>query len=360
MKHVNLLFLLTVFHICGLTEAVFGQDVFIPETAVAAFKKKAHSVPPPYKSRYIFDVGPTTGREYLKQQDLFDTKGKLKSSGVFGEDGNKSGDLKYTYDPAGKLISQELKFIGKNEKEVTTFNASGQPEKVEHRTKGDTLIGYTLFVYNETGRIKEEHHYRGDRLTGKNIFEDSFSPKGQLLTTCHYELDSLGGKVSGSFPMTVNEYDDQGMILQRTVYNNKEKRKMLKWVYYKYQLDNDYRIIKQAGFNEEQQEICRAELTYTDSSITSTSFKVCVCPAKTLEKTGAVTVVYNSFGEKIREIQLGSDNAVVQTISWKYDDFGNMVEKQVVKAADPAKLVKSKTIFEYHSEQASTAKPAKK
>jgi hypothetical protein len=68
--------------------------------------------------------------------------------------------------------------------------------------------------------------------------------------------------------------------------NNKEKRKMLSWVYFKYQLDNDYKVIKQTGFNEEQQEIYRNELSYTDSSITSNEFKMCSCPEKTINKTG--------------------------------------------------------------------------
>ena len=175
MKHVNLLFLLVVLQIFGLQEDVFSQDIFIPEPAIAAFKKKAHTAAPPYKTRYIFDVASTTGREYLKQQDLFDTKGKIKSTGLFGEDGNKSGDLKYAYDGAGKLISQELKHLAKNEREVTTINASGKPAKVERRTKGDTLIDATVFIYDEGGNLKEQQLYRGDKLIGKKVFEDSVS-----------------------------------------------------------------------------------------------------------------------------------------------------------------------------------------
>jgi antitoxin component YwqK of YwqJK toxin-antitoxin module len=359
MKHVNLLILLLITAAVG-TEKSSAQDAFVPATAVSAFKKKEHTVSPPLKTRYLFDVGTTTGREYLRQQDLLDAKGKPKSSGMFSEDGTKYGDIKYSYDAAGNLLSQELKKTGKNEKEITSFNAAGKPEKIQTLTKGDTLLSSISFVYNSSGQLLEESHFKGEKLIRKKIYEDTYNQRGQLLQTCHFESDSTGSRVPGNFPLTVNEYDDQGMILQTTIYNNKEKRKMLSWVYYKYQLDNDYRIIKQSGFNEEQQEICRTELSYTDSSISCSTYKICGCPAKTMEKTGVSKFVYNSYGEKIREVLMNPDNTVLQTSTWRYDDFGNLVEHQVVKAADPARLIKTKTIFEYHSEQASSAKPVKK
>jgi hypothetical protein len=135
---------------------------------------------------------------------------------------------------------------------------------------------------------------------------------------------------------------------------------MLSWVYFKYQLDNDYKVIKQTGFNEEQQETYRNELSYTDSSITSNEFKMCSCPEKTINKTGSKLLVFNKFGEKTSEKTFNASGEIQETATWKYDDFGNLIEQQVVKANDPNKLIKSKSIFEYQPDQAQTARKTTK
>ena len=57
------------------------------------FSKQQHKPSPIVKTTYNFDVGATSGREFLIQQDLFDAKGNFKSSGMFSEDGNKKADV---------------------------------------------------------------------------------------------------------------------------------------------------------------------------------------------------------------------------------------------------------------------------
>jgi hypothetical protein len=330
---------------------------FILENPGKMFKKQERRAAPVLKTRYSFDVSTSTGREYLKQQDLFDAKGKYKSSGVFSDNGNKAGDIRYTYDANGKLLKQELKFIGKNEKEVTIFLPDQKIAKIETLTKGDTLLKQKLFIYDEKGYLKEEQNLVAGKIVNKKMYDDFWNDKGKLLQSCHYELDSAGNRVGPQAPLTVYEYDNQGMILQETVYNNKEKRKMLSWVYYKYQLDNDYRIIKQSGYDEEQKEIYRNELSYTDSSITSIVSKVCLsCPTKTLEKVSGTQLVFNSYGEKVRESELNAASTIVQSTTYKYDDFGNKTETLVVKTSEPEKLMKSKTILEFYTEQVTSVK----
>ena len=337
-----------------------AQDRFVLENPGKLYKKQDHRQAPVLKTKYFFSVGELSGREYLKQQDLFDPKGGIKSSGLFSEDGSKMGDMRYTFEATGKLSKSELKYTGKNLKEITVFNESGKPVKIEKMSKTDSLIGSTVFVYNATGQLKEEQHFRGDKLIGKDVSDDEFNEAGRIVQSCHYKMDSLGARIPQNAQMTITEYDNDGLVLQRTVYNNKEKRKMLSWVYFKYQLDNDYKVIKQTGFNEEQQEIYRNELSYTDSSITSTEFKMCSCPEKTINKTGSKLLVFNKFGEKTSEKTFSASGDIQETATWKYDDFGNLIEQQVVKANDPNKLIKSKSIFEFQLDQAQTARKTTK
>jgi len=356
MNHTHILrFLLMLLLTVGFYNIQAQQ--FILENPGKMFKKQERKTAPVLKTRYSFDVSSSTGREYLKQQDLFDAKGKYKSSGVFADNGNKVGDIKYTYDATGTLLKQELKFIGKNEKEITTFLPDQKIAKIETFTKGDTLLKQKLFVYDDKGYLKEEQNLVAGKTVSKKVFEDVWNDKGKLLQTCHYELDSAGNRVGPQAQLIVYEYDNQGMILQETVYNNKEKRKMLSWVYYKYQLDNDYRIIKQSGYDEEQKEIYRNELSYTDSSITSMVSKVCAsCPTKTMEKLSGTQLVFNAYGEKVRESELNASAGIVQSTTYKYDDFGNKIETFILKAAEPEKLIKTKTILEFYTDQASTVK----
>ncbi len=353
-NHLNLLLLLL------FSTPIVAQDLsFLPD-AGKVFRKTTRKQAPPLKTKYHFGVGAVSGREYLMQQDLLDPKGKFKSSGVFSEDGNKSADIRYTYDAAGLLSRKETRYIGKNLKDVLIYNAAGKPDKLENRTKGDTLIGFTQYLYDAKGFPSEEHDFRGEKLIRKRIFEDVRSDKGFILQTCHYQLDSTGARVQGSFPLTVNEYDDAGVILQTTVYNNKEKRKMLSWVYYKYQLDNDYKIIRRSGYNEEQLEISRTELSYTDSSILATSFKSCGCTAKTSEMLGAMESVFNEYGEIVREIHKDPTGVITKTITRRFDEFGHQTEEQTLLAANPEKLIKTKSIIEFHLEtSANNTKPKK-
>jgi hypothetical protein len=359
MKHLNLnclnLLLLLLF-----SSGIIAQDLsFLPDPG-KTFRKQTRKQAPPIKTKYHFGVGAVSGREYLVQQDLMDPKGKFKSSGVFSEEGNKSADIRYTYDAAGILSRKETRFIGKNLKEIVLYNSNGKPDKMEMRTKGDTLISYTQYLYDAKGFPSEEHDYRGEKLVRKRILEDIRSDKNQLLQTCHYELDSTGSRVTGSYPLTVNEFDDSGIILQSTVYNNKEKRKMLSWVYYKNQLDNDYKIIRRSGYNEEQFEISRIELSYSDSSILATAFKSCGCAAKTSEMLGAIESVFNEYGEIVREVHKDSKGAIAKTVSRRFDEFGHQTEEQTVLAASPEKLIKTKSIIEFHLEtSANNTKPKK-
>jgi hypothetical protein len=333
-----------------------SQEKFILDKPGSMFRKNERRAPLPVKTRYFFETSAATGREYLRQQDLLDPKGRFKSSGVFSDDGNKAADIRYTYDASGILQKKELRKIGKNEVEVTYLNQEGKPTRHEIRTKGDTLLAYITYAYDGKGYLQEEASFTGNKLVKKRIFDDQYNDQGKPTQTYCVDVDSSGNKLPGPSPLSVHEYDDKGMILQTTVYSNKDKRKMLNWVYYKYQLDNDYKVIRQTGYNEEQAEISRIELVYTDSSIQETSFKLCACQAKTIDKIGSRQFVYNNFGELIRERIYNESGALLQTSSFRYDDFGNRVDTLIEKTAEPGKINRSKIILEVYADQAKMSK----
>lgn len=346
---------IVVFNLIILAFAAFNahsQESFVLENPGKLFKKQDYRNAPPIKTRYQFSVGETSGREYLRQQDLFDATGKIKSSGVFTEDGNKSGDIRYEYATDGSLKRSVLKHIGKDRQEVTGYDATGKAEKTEHLTKADSMLFVVRFSYDENGHLFEEQKFKGETLISKQVYDDAYNAKGRRIQQCHYLIDSTGSRKPQNAAMTIMEYDPDGLVLQVTTYNNKEKRKMLNWVYYKYQLDNDYKVIKQTGFDEEQKEIYRNELIYTDSSIISTVFSVCDCPEKSIVKTKERELVFNGYGSKTREIIKDANDKLVSTHTWKFDEFGNEVEHQEVLSAEPSKLIKSKQILEFKTEQA--------
>lgn len=333
-----------------------AQEGFILDKPGSMFRKNERRPQLPIKTRYFFETSPSTGREYLRQQDLLDPKGRLKSSGVFSDDGNKAGDIKYTYDAAGVLQKKELRKLGKNEVEITYLNPTGLPLKIETRTKTDSLISYTSYAYDPKGNLLEESFYKGQNLHRKKQFDNLYNEQGKPTQTYSCEFDSAGNKLPGASTFAVHEYDDKGMILQTTEYKDKEKRKMLNWVYFKYQLDNDYRVIRQSGFNEEQAEISRMEISYTDSSIKYTAFGLCKCPAKNLEPGISGEYVYNSFGELIRERLFQPNGQLSQTISYRYDDFGNRVDTLIEKNAEPGRVNRSKVLIEVYTDQAKIAR----
>jgi len=346
---------IVVFSLSILAFAAFNahsQESFVLENPGKLFKKQDYRITPLTKTRYQFGVGETSGREYLRQQDLHDASGKIKSSGLFAEDGNKSADIRYEYGTDGSLQKSILKYIGKDHQEITNYNASGMAEKTEHLTKTDSMLYVVRFSYDQNGHLLEEQKFKGESLISKQVYDDTYNAKGRRIQLCHYMIDSTGSRKPQNAAMTIMEYDPDGLVLQVTKYNNKEKRKMLSWVYYKYQLDNDYKVIKQTGFDEEQKEIYRNELSYTDSSIISTVFSVCDCPEKSMVKKEDRVLVFNSYGRKIREIIKDANDKLVSTHTWKYDEFGNEVEHQEVLTSDPSKLIKSKQILEFKAEQA--------
>jgi hypothetical protein len=351
--------LLTLGLISFTNSSLEAQNSCILSNPAKLFSRQQPKASPVVKTIYNFDVGAVSGREYLVQQDLFDPKGNHKSSGQFSEDGNKKADVKYTYEGSNLLTKKEIRFIGKNEKEVHVYAPPGRLQRKELRTKGDTLVSYTEFSYDANGFLTQEADYRGEKLIQKRIFEDQRNDKGLLIQTCHYALDSAGNRIPGAYPLTVNEYDDEGMVLQSTVYSNKEKRKMLSWVYYKYQLDNDRRIIKRSGYNEEQMEISRTELSYTDSSVISSDFKSCGCASKTSEKLASNEFVFDAFGNIVRERYMSAAGSKEKEIARKFDEFGHQTEEQVFLSKEPNKLIKTRKIYEYHLETTVAAKPKK-
>ncbi len=353
-----LLFLLGFF--CTLQG--FGQEEkrFVLENPGKLFKKQDRREAPKLKTKYIFGVGDSSGREYLMRQDMFDQDGKIKSSGLFAEDGNKSGDIRYNYNEAGVLVSHIYKHLKADHKEVSYYNAAGLIEKTDHFTKTDSALSTDKLVYDQSGHLQEVQTFVGSELKEKLVYDDTWNQAGRRNQKCHYKMDAQGKRIPQNAEMAITEYDPDGLILQETVYNNKEKRKMLSWVYYKYQLDNDYKVIKQTGFDEEQKEIYRNELAYTDSSIISVESRMCNCPEAKLESSGKRELIFNTYGEKIRERIYDKSGQLSSTKSWFFDDFGNQIEYQEILTADPQKLIKSKQIFEFRNEQAQTArKPVK-
>jgi len=353
MKISLLSFFLSVFAL-----QLTAQNVYVSNDPGAIFRKQQRRAAPVVKTYYFFDTGIISGREYLKRQDLFDAKGNYKSSGLFSEDGNKAADIRYTYSPAGKLERSEKKIIGQNVKEISYYNENERIVKTERKTRGDTLIDFTTFEYNGAF-LKEQKTIRGDKEIHKIVHDNTYNSFNQLLTGITIEYDSTGNPVSHKNNFTVNEYDDKGLILQTTVYNNKEKRKMLSWIYYKYQLDNDYKIIKQTGFDEEQNEVFRNELTYKDSTIQSTIVKQCNCPAKTLDFVRSSIAYFNAYGEMTKEEILDASGKIIETDSHLYNDYGFKVEYRKIIANEPEKLIKSKTILEYYADQAQSLNKTK-
>jgi antitoxin component YwqK of YwqJK toxin-antitoxin module len=356
MKKVSKTIILSITFMAFALANTQAQEAFMLENPGKLFKKQDYRPSPPIKTKYSFSVGSSSGREYLQQQDLHGPDGKIKSSGVFSEDGNKAGDVRYEYSADGMLKRSVYKHIGKDHQEITTYDATGKADKTEHLTKTDSMLFVVRYTYDENDHLLEEQKFKGETLISKQVYDDAYNAAGRRTQLCHYMIDSSGARKPQNAAMTMMEYDPDGLILQVTKYNNKEKRKMLSWVYYKYQLDNDYKVIKQTGFDEEQKEIYRNELSYTDSSIISDVYSMCDCPAKTIDKKEQRILVFNLYGSKTRELIKDANNNLISTHTWKYDDFGNEVEHVEVLASSPDKLIKSKQILEFKAEQAQAAR----
>lgn len=348
MKHI-LLFILTVFGFFGL-QGQTNNELFLNAKLSEKFKTKSRLVAPAFKSKYNFDISAQTGREYLVSQDLFDTKGNIKSSGLFADNGNKIGDVRYVYDAAGLLLKKELKWFENGFKEITHFQQN-KPIKIEYKTKGDSLRYLDVLKYDEKGHLTETIRTLNDKVLHKWVKEMLYDAKGNMSQLYEYEVDSSGTMIPAMPKLAIMEYDDSNMILQSTIYNNKGKRKMLSWTYYKYQLDNDYRIIKQAGFNDEQIEIHSKEIVYTDSSAT---FKLRQAgSSKKLEFIASQRWIFNEYGEPTKKMQLDAVGNILKSELITYDQFGNAIES-AYQMGDSFKKVR--TIYEYYTDQASKGK----
>jgi len=344
MKHILLIFL-SIFSFLGL-QSQANKELFLNAKLGEKFKTKSRLALPIAKSKYNFDISTQTGREYLVSQDLFDVKGNIKSSGLFADNGNKIADVRYTFDAAGTLQKKELKWFENGFKEITLFQQN-KPIKVEYRTKGDTLRYFDEFKYDEKGQLAETTRTKDGKVWHKWVKEMKYDAKGNIAQLYEYEIDSLGEMKPAVPKLAIVEYDDNNMILQSTLYNNKEKRKMLSWTYFKYQLDNDYRIIKQAGFNDEQIEIHSKEIAYTDSSVT---FKLRQIDSnKKQEFIASERWIINEYGEPIKKHQLNAEGQTIKTELVSYDQFGNAVEN-AFQFGDQIKKVR--TIYEYYTDQA--------
>jgi len=351
MKRIYL-FIITFLFLFACKFSLNAQEPIL-DNAGKYFKKEERKNMPKLKSRYYFEISENTGREYLKQQDIVDAQGQVKSSGIFADDGNKITDVRYKYDANGKLERKEEKMLGGGDKIITLYNSQGYVAKQErYNSAGDSLKEHTLFTYNESGVLTEEQYFKGGEPHGKKVFENTFNKFGKPLQMLEYHVDNSGNRVPHNAPMTINEYDDNGRILQTTVYSNKEKRKMLSWIYYKYQVDSDYKVIKRYGYDEEQKEISRVEIEYSENGINYEFYEICDCPAKSLDLKLKNAQSYNSFGELVKEEIRNVSNKLIETITYTYDDFGNLTEKLITNAKDATKIKKERFIYEFAAEQA--------
>jgi len=317
------------------------------------FKKENRRQQPKLKTKYFFEISEQTGREYLKQQDIVDSKGLIKSSGIFADDGNKITDVRYVYNAEGKLERKDEKILGGGDKLISYFNSGGLIEKTERfNATGDSLKETIVYLYNKENVLIEEQLLANGALIKKKVYENEFNKHGNPLQLLTYEVDNAGNRIPHNAPLTINEYDDYGRILQTTIYSNKEKRKMLSWIYFKYQVDNSYKVIKRFGYDEEQKEISRVEISYSENSITYEFYEVCDCPEKTIELKSKLTQQYNSFGELVMEETANESGELIISITYAYDEFGNMIEKLTKDHKNPTKLKKERYIFEFAAEQA--------
>lgn len=319
------------------------------------FKKADRKPMPKVKTKYFFEVSEKTGREYLKQQSIFDNKGQEKSSGIFADDGNKIIDIRFVYDVNGNVQQKTEKMLGGGNRVITTFNDKGFPDKKEvFNDKGDSLIEKILFQLKEDGNIAEEHHHDGaGNLLLKKVFENTYNKAGKPLQLLEYTVDKAGNRVPHNAPLTIHEYDEYNRIIQTTVYSNKEKRKMLSWVYYKYQVDNSYRVIKRYGYDEEQKEIARVEVEYGTNTVEYNFLELCAdCAEKGLQSKAKLMDEFNEFGELKKSMIYDANSALIKTIEFTYDDYGNVTERLETDAKDPSKIKKDRYIYEFFTEQA--------
>ncbi|MFN4122598.1 MAG: hypothetical protein ACK4GL_04755 [Flavobacteriales bacterium] len=318
------------------------------------FKKEERKPMPKIKSKYFFEISENTGREYLKQQDLFDAKGGIKSSGLFADDGNKIRDIRYIYTPEGIVQQKTEKILGGGDRIVSTYSAKGLIERTEiFNDKGDSLKSKIVFTYNADGAISEEAiSDASGNIQEKKVYENTFNKSGKPVQILVYNVDKSGNRVPHNAPLTINEYDEYDRIIQTTVYSNKERRKMLSWIYYKYQVDNSYRVIKRYGYDEEQREIARVEIEYRANGLEYQFYEMCDCPERKLEFKGKLIQEYNTFGELVKEQSFTANGDLKETITFAYDEYGNLIEKLCTDGKDPSKIKKDRFIFEFFTEQA--------
>jgi hypothetical protein len=200
---------------------------------------------------------------------------------------------RFTYKKAGDMMRET------HYNYVYEFDSLGRLSSTFETRKDDGTVDTTwnIYLYNSQNQLTE--HKRGD---------------GKGFTSIVYEYDEKGNQTKESY---IREYIDSLGNVQRTVLNSESMKyvnydlQIKKTVYNNYDLPYKYEIIKynDLGFLVEREE--------------------------RFIMTMAVTTVKYAYNEKGYIASIGSfegsDTLPREETIYQYDDFGNLLEKQVYR-----------------------------
>lgn len=142
---------------------------------------------------------------------------------------------RFTYDNAGKLTLVEngsddtSRSFTQTEYHYWSYGANGKPEKmwrvVKHEAGMEGLDSMELrFVYDENGRLSEEHAYKKGKETGFLYYY--YDEAGNLTDIVRYNT-----RANRLLPDLMFEYDEQGRILQKITTTSSMDLGYLIWRY---------------------------------------------------------------------------------------------------------------------------------
>ena len=148
-----------------------------------------------------------------------DSMARVRRSNSYDLDGTLISYTEYAYNEAGKKCGWKNyasegtggTFTLTNSCEVT-FGANGLPEKNQFFEADGTPSHYDTFVYDETGRKKEQYRYEtdGDLFIYFNFYYDTNGRESK------YEEYWPDGSMISYY---ISEYDDAGRLLKETRYS---------------------------------------------------------------------------------------------------------------------------------------------
>ena len=185
-----------------------------------------------------------------------------------------------------------------------------------------------LIAYSWDGSLKHRFTYDYD-IKGNKIKEVFYHKDGRIISTTIFKYDSHGNKIerikstrhgSDQIEKFSYEYDSQGNKIERTDYNNAgdvQDRYL-----YKYDKQNNLTEYTMRFSNGSVLEKIDSKYDSNGNLIESQSYSHGKYSGKSIHE-------YDDDSRLIKSILYNSDGSVNHTNTYKYDEFGNLVENSL-------------------------------